>query len=161
RTLNPTIANEDNASDTIFGGAGRDTIFGNGGDDVLFGGTGNDIILGGAGLDTIAGGEGADLIYGDGSLVTNSGTRSFTYYNDFDGANPLLGATQVLFGGAPGVTNVTNSPDPDGEKEFVFVQGHSTAQEASLAISPNLVSGERISTFDFKFFMDMGSPNGS
>lgn len=143
----------------VIGGTGDDTITGTDTTgESLDGGGGNDLLIGGLGNDTIFGGTGADLIRGDGPSGTGDGTRVFTYQNNFDGPDPLLGATQQLTGGAPGATNVTNSPDPDGENEFVFVQGFSTNQTGTLAISPTLTGTERVDNFDFRFVMDMASP---
>jgi Ca2+-binding RTX toxin-like protein len=158
--------------DTIYGEEGNDLIEAGLGNDLAYGGSGNDIIsddplgpfaagggddrfYGGLGDDVIYGGTGNDTLFGDDG--DGAGTRCFSYSNNFDGSDPLLGATQHLFGGAPGVTNVNNSPDPDHEKEFVFVQGFSTAQEASLAISPNLVGAERVTSFTMNFTLDMAS----
>lgn len=61
----PTIvARQDDAADTIDGGAGNDTIFGEAGDDVLTGGTGNDELDGGTGNDTLNGGADDDVLNG-------------------------------------------------------------------------------------------------
>ncbi len=72
-------ADDDNASDVIYGDqgighmfadittflfGGRDVILGQGGDDQLFGEQGRDDLFGNAGNDTIDGGAGADLIEG-------------------------------------------------------------------------------------------------
>ncbi len=156
-----TFAGNPIDNDVIDGGLGDDIIYGGLGADAILGNVGNDLAYGGAGNDTVLGGDGQDTVYGDGTLTSTTGTRSFSYTNNFDGADALKGATQQLYGGAPGVTNILNSPDPDGEKEFVFVQGYSTAQEASLAIDPALTGVERISDMNFSFVMDMGSPSGS
>jgi len=58
------LINDDNAVDTINGGAGNDTIYGYGGDDILDGGSNDDIVLGGNGDDTVQGGDGNDLVHG-------------------------------------------------------------------------------------------------
>jgi Ca2+-binding RTX toxin-like protein len=58
-------AANDDASRTIFGGAGNDTIEGYEGHDVLDGGDGNDTVNGGAGNDTVRGGNGDDVVNGD------------------------------------------------------------------------------------------------
>lgn len=73
------LFSDDNAIDTIDGGAGDDWIYGYGGADVLTGGTGVDVIFGGAGDDTIDGG--AD----SGTLVGGTGTDTITggTANDF------------------------------------------------------------------------------
>jgi len=55
---------DDNAVDTLSGGAGNDWIYGYGGNDILDGGENNDTVLGGLGDDTIIGGEGNDALIG-------------------------------------------------------------------------------------------------
>ncbi|MEM6812137.1 MAG: PA14 domain-containing protein, partial [Pseudomonadota bacterium] len=66
------LINDDNAIDTLNGGAGNDTIYGYGGDDILNGGADNDILLGGAGNDNLTGGTGNDSLYGnDGNDILN------------------------------------------------------------------------------------------
>ena len=86
------IANGDDGSDILFGGAGNDVLVGgagrdiligndgndflSGGDDndILIGGNGNDVLLGGDGNDVLSGGAGNDtLLAGDGNDVLNGG----------------------------------------------------------------------------------------
>ncbi len=162
-SLHGELGNDDlrgeDGNDFVAGGEGQDYIAGGAGQDSLHGEGGNDQIDGGAGNDFMSGGNGDDVMNGDGGTSSTATNRDFQYFNNFDGADPLLGATQTLFGGAPGVTNVLNSPDDDNEKEFVFVQGFSSAQEASLAINPNLNSTERVVSFNTSFVLDMAAPN--
>ncbi len=72
---------DDNASDTLDGGAGTDLIFGGGGDDLIFGGANVDTLHGGAGNDEIHGDDGGDFIYGgDGDdVVFGGGGRDLIY----------------------------------------------------------------------------------
>lgn len=68
------LFSDDNAIDTIDGGAGDDWIYGYGGNDVLSGGSDNDVIFGGLGNDTIDGGNGGDTILGGaGADIINGG----------------------------------------------------------------------------------------
>jgi len=150
------IDGTDGVNDRIEAGAGADTVLAGAGNDLVFGGDGNDVLSGQDGNDTISGGTGDDLINGDGDVV-QGGSRTFSYFNGFDGANPLQGATQQLLTGAPGVTNVAG--DPNTDNEFVFVQG--TSDVASLAISPSLTTGERVTDFNTSFQLDMSSPLNS
>jgi len=142
---------------------GDDLLSGGDGADTILGGDGNDTIDGGAGNDSLDGGDGDDVIYGDTADATTPppDTRQFNYVNDFDGSDPLLGATQTLLGGAPGVTNILQSSDSDADNEFVFVQGFSSAQEASLGIDPELSGAERVASFEMSFVLDMASPANS
>jgi len=57
-------AGDDNAADTLRGGAGNDYLNGAGGDDVLEGGDGNDQLLAEAGNDTLNGDAGDDTLTG-------------------------------------------------------------------------------------------------
>src|SRR6056297_1974645 len=163
----PTTGNDDldggDGDDTLIGGAGNDTLTGGTENDLLFGGTGNDTLSGDAGQDTLRGGDGDDQLSGgagndllEGDGVQPAPDRVFTYTNDFDGADPLEGGTQALFGGAPGVTNVLGSTDDDAENEFVFVQGGGAqGQEAYFAVDPELTGTERVETLNFSVTVDM------
>jgi len=90
-------------ADTIYGDAGVDDIEGNGGVDWASGGDGDDVILGGTRAedrgdvgDHLYGDLGFDTIIGDnGGLV---GSRQYPY--DLDGASPLAGGGDRLYGGA-------------------------------------------------------------
>jgi Ca2+-binding RTX toxin-like protein len=61
-------AAEDNANDTLSGGAGDDTLLAGGGEDSLSGDAGDDILNGGIGNDTLDGGAGADNLIGGGDF---------------------------------------------------------------------------------------------
>lgn len=75
------LMNDDNAVDTIDGGAGDDMIYGYGGNDVLFGGNDNDILFGGNGNDTLDGGSGTDALYGgSGNDTLDGGSGVDTLY---------------------------------------------------------------------------------
>lgn len=132
-----TTINGSPSNDTLNGTAGNDTIYAQGSNDVVNGGAGN------------------DSLFGDSSATGNS--RTFSYVNNFDGSDPLLGATFTGFGGAPGVTNVFPSPDPDNELELVFSQGFSTNQGGVFGVNPVLTGTERVANFNFAFVLDMGS----
>src|SRR6056297_153923 len=163
----PTTGNDvldgGEGDDTLIGGAGTDDLQGGTENDLLFGGTGNDTLSGDAGQDTLRGGDGDDQLSGgagndllEGDGVQPAPDRVFTYTNDFDGADPLEGGTQALFGGAPGVTNVLGSTDDDAENEFVFVQGGGAqGQEAYFAVDPELTGTERVETLNFSVTVDM------
>jgi len=56
------FAAEDNAADTLLGGAGDDTLLAGGGADSLDGGTEDDLLVGGAGADVLVGGSGDDIL---------------------------------------------------------------------------------------------------
>ncbi|HBJ35573.1 MAG TPA: hypothetical protein DDZ51_12665, partial [Planctomycetaceae bacterium] len=144
-----------NGNDVIFAGLGNDQLFGGDGNDRLHGEGGNDLLVGGNGDDFLEGGDGDDRLFGDGEV---SGTgRTFSYINNFDGPDRLLGANFLGFGGAPGVTNVLNSPDPDHELELVFAQGFTPNQGGVFAINPNMAGTERVENFNFAFVIDMAS----
>jgi Ca2+-binding RTX toxin-like protein len=100
------LMSDDNAIDTISGGAGDDTIYGYGGNDVLDGGDGGDVIFGGAGDDNIEGGNdaGEDSLYGgagddviagrNGNDVVDGGADDDTIYGN-NGDDILTGGTGV------------------------------------------------------------------
>ncbi len=144
-------------ADTLAGGTGNDTLKGGGGADSLSGGADNDLLGGGEGNDTIDGGDGNDTIVEGGGAA--AGTRSFSWANTFDGADPLQGAAQTLINGAPGAANLTGDVDPD--KEFVFVQANTTSQQGQLDVNPELQSGERVQSLSMSLTLDMGSPLNS
>lgn len=143
-------------ADTLVGGVGADTLRGGGGADSLSGGADNDLLEGGEGNDTIDGGDGDDTIVEGGG--TGAGTRSFSWVNNFDGADPLLGASQLLFGG-PGAVNLTG--DANTDREYVFVQANSSSQQAQVNVSPQLLSGERVQSLTMSMTLDMGSATNS
>ena len=71
-------------NDNIYGGAGADTADGEDGDDYVSGGAGNDILYGGAGSDTISGGADSDTVYGDGlgtATIMEAGREAVTQAN--------------------------------------------------------------------------------
>ncbi|MBI1326972.1 MAG: type I secretion C-terminal target domain-containing protein [Alphaproteobacteria bacterium] len=94
------LMGDDNAVDTLNGGAGNDWLYGYGGNDILngdgdndnlFGGAGNDTLNGGTGTDTLVGGTGADTIDGgdgnDNIMLRNgeyTGAESITGGNGTD-----------------------------------------------------------------------------
>jgi Ca2+-binding RTX toxin-like protein len=109
----------DEASRTIYGGAGNDTIEGYEGNDTLDGGDGNDTVNGGAGNDIVRGGAGDDVLSGDnyktpGSDVIDGGPG----YDQIDDWNipdapthpqPTVTLDGVANDGRPGENdNVTN-----------------------------------------------------
>src|SRR6056297_1831829 len=150
-------------NDTLLGGAGTDDLQGGTENDLLFGGADNDTLSGDAGEDTLRGGDGDDQLFGgagndllEGDGLQPPSDRVFTYTNDFDGADPLEGGTQALFGGAPGVSDVLGSTDDDAENEFVFVQGGGAqGQEAYFAVDPELTGTKRVETLNFSVTVDM------
>jgi Ca2+-binding RTX toxin-like protein len=141
-------------ADTLFGGIGADTIRGGAGTDSLSGGADNDLLAGGEGNDTVDGGDGDDTIVEEGG--TGTGTRVFSWVNNFDGADPLLGASQTRFGG-PGAVNL--SGDTNTDREYVFVQEMSASQQAQLDVTPQLLSGERVQSLTMSLTLDMASPS--
>jgi Ca2+-binding RTX toxin-like protein len=77
---------DDNAIDTLSGGAGNDTIYGYGGNDTLYAAsigsnaTGNDVLYGGTGNDTLIGSAGDDILDGGtdkDSLTGGTGSDTF------------------------------------------------------------------------------------
>lgn len=139
-------------ADTLLGEAGQDTLRGGGGADSLSGGAENDLLAGGEGNDTLDGGEGNDTLTEGG---TAAGTRSFSWVNSFDGADPLLGGGQTLINAAPGAANLTG--DANADREFVFVQANTASQQGQLDISPALLTGERVQSLTMSLTLDMGS----
>ena len=107
------LFSDDNAIDTIDGGAGSDHIYGWGGDDVLNGGDDNDNIYGGAGADTadgedgddyVAGGAGNDTLYGGaGADVVDGGANNDTIYGDG------LGTATIMEAGRESVTQANST----------------------------------------------------
>ncbi len=72
------LMSDDNAIDTLNGGAGDDVLYGYGGNDILQGGADNDLVLGGDGDDNIDGGAGNDSLYGgndDDTITDTSGNN--------------------------------------------------------------------------------------
>lgn len=65
--------NDDNAVDTLSGGAGNDTLYGYGGNDILNGDADDDILFGGNGDDMLYGGDGVDNLYGQAGDDTFNG----------------------------------------------------------------------------------------
>ena len=64
---------DDNAVDTLYGGAGDDLLYGYGGNDVLNGDADDDVLFGGMGNDTLNGGDGVDMLLGQGGDDTLNG----------------------------------------------------------------------------------------
>ena len=86
------LMNDDNAADTISGGAGDDMLYGYGGNDVLNGDADNDILIGHAGSDTLNGGTGNDVLYAfDGNLGTGDGGAA-NILNGGSGNDTLYGS---------------------------------------------------------------------
>ncbi|WP_429161442.1 beta strand repeat-containing protein, partial [Aeromonas media] len=118
-------------SDTIYGGNGSETIYGDngdghasGGNDSIYAGNGNDTVYGEGGDDTIQGGNGADLLSGgsgndlfvyQSAMESNSGgmdtIRDFSGVRDANPDNdkidlrPLLGSTDLKWGGTTSLIN--------------------------------------------------------
>ncbi|WED83224.1 cadherin domain-containing protein [Aeromonas media] len=118
-------------SDTIYGGNGSETIYGDngdghasGGNDSIYAGNGNDTVYGEGGDDTIQGGNGADLLSGgsgndlfvyQSAMESNSGgmdtIRDFSGVRDANPDNdkvdlrPLLGSTDLKWGGTISLIN--------------------------------------------------------
>ncbi|MFM4679789.1 cadherin domain-containing protein, partial [Aeromonas media] len=118
-------------SDTIYGGNGSETIYGDngdghasGGNDSIYAGNGNDTVYGEGGDDTIQGGNGADLLSGgsgndlfvyQSAMESNSGgmdtIRDFSGVRDANSDNdkvdlrPLLGSTDLKWGGTTSLIN--------------------------------------------------------
>ncbi|MNZ53610.1 Hemolysin, plasmid [compost metagenome] len=118
-------------SDTIYGGNGSETIYGDngdghasGGNDSIYAGNGNDTVYGEGGDDTIQGGNGADLLSGgsgndlfvyQSAMESNSGgmdtIRDFSGVRDASPDNdkvdlrPLLGSTDLKWGGTTSLIN--------------------------------------------------------
>ena len=93
------LFSDDNAVDTITGGAGDDTIYGYGGGDILSGGDNNDIIFGGGGADTINGDAGDDVLVGGvGADTQNGGDGNDNFVlldGDFASGESLVGAANT------------------------------------------------------------------
>ena len=89
------LFSDDNAVDTIDGGAGNDWIYGYGGADVLDGGTGIDVIFGGAGDDTINGEADSDTLVGGAGADTIDGGAADDFFmianGDFVAGESLTG----------------------------------------------------------------------
>ncbi len=101
---------DDNAADTLSGGAGNDHLYGYGGNDILNGGIGNDFLIGHTGNDTLNGDDGSDQLYGgDGVDTINGGEGNDTI---FGGAG-----ADVLDGG-------------NGDDTFYFFAGDIAAGES-------------------------------
>jgi serralysin len=82
---------DDNADDTLFGGAGADTLTAGGGNDSLDGGSENDQLTGGAGDDTLTGGAGADsLLGGTGADVIQGSADGDVIDGEGDGDSLLM-----------------------------------------------------------------------
>lgn len=86
---------DDNAADTLNGGANDDILFGDGGNDILNGDDGIDHLFGGAGDDTMNGGNGDDFLYDDaGGNTFNGGIGNDTLDARFQTAIPSI-ANQI------------------------------------------------------------------
>lgn len=118
------LMSDDNANDTIDGGAGNDFIYGYGGGDTLSGGADNDIIFGGNDDDTIDGGVGDDILLGEsGDDTITGGDGADTIYggsgdDDIDGGAgndiiygddiPIIGTT-IMEAGTTAVTQTSST----------------------------------------------------
>ena len=148
------LATGGSGADTLVGGSGNDSLAGNAGNDNLSGGTGNDVLTGGEGNDSALGGDGDDVINDQAPQV-----RPFTFTNNFDGPDPLNGGTQRLLDGAPGA--IDSGADGDGDKEFVFFGPNGTSDRAFCGVSPGVNTGERLTSFNTNFTLDLSSPTNA
>lgn len=142
-------------NDFAAGDLGNDSIWGGAGDDLLQGQQDDDRLFGGEGNDSLFGGLGNDLLFEGGGPAS---TRTFSWVNNFDGADPLLGATQSS-SGAPGAVNVTGDPNPD--REYVFSQTGGTNQGGILSVDPAINPEERVASLNMSLTLDMTSPTNS
>jgi len=124
------LMNDDNAIDTIDGGAGNDQIYGYGGNDLLTAGAGDDVLFGGAGNDTLNGGTGDDSLFGgDGNDTLFSGSvaaGAITDLNGQDGLDDLYGAAgtdHFIFESLTAFNNI--------DRIYNFNTGHSDAIDIS------------------------------
>lgn len=118
-------------NDIIYGGNGSETIYGDngdggaiGGNDIIYAGNGNDTVYGEGGDDIIQGGNGADLLSGGSGndifvyqSANESSTSTIDTIRDFSGIRdsnpdndkidlrPLLGTTDLKWGGTTATVN--------------------------------------------------------
>jgi len=85
------LMNDDNAVDTLNGGAGNDQIYGYGGNDILNGGDGNDALYGGAGADQLFGGDGNDALLGGAGNDLLVGSLGDDYIDGGEGDDTIVG----------------------------------------------------------------------
>ncbi|MDO5706691.1 MAG: calcium-binding protein, partial [Paracoccus sp. (in: a-proteobacteria)] len=86
-TLN---GHDDNANDTLDGGAGNDSLYGGGGNDLLIGGTGDDLLDGGTGNDYLDGGAGNDTLLGGAGNDTLDGGAGNDSLSGGDGDDRIV-----------------------------------------------------------------------
>lgn len=104
---------EDNAADTLNGGAGNDFLYGYGGNDTLNGDAGADLLLGGTGNDIMDGGSGDDQLYGGlGNDTINGGDNNDTLY--------ASGIPSVTTSGASNVTLYSDGFDTDTRGNYTY-----------------------------------------
>ncbi len=98
----PDGAGDDNAHDTLYGGAGMDVLFGNGGPDTLHGEADDDVLHGGDGSDAMYGEGGRDRLYGGtGGDAMDGGAGDDALHGEAGDDQMWGGAgADVLFGGA-------------------------------------------------------------